>query len=602
MAGHVSPNPNEPERNANSIVGSGKPRCLPLSCSRRELITLALGSAAATLSGCDRWNAAFSKPLPQFGDWLAPNFAVGHQLRDKTPTTASGNATSFRDANGDQAPLPDEHVPVAIVGGGVAGLSAAWRLQNAGVQDFIVLELESVPGGTSRSGSRDGASFPWGAHYLPVPMPDNRPLIECLHFLGIVESFSDDGVIVGEQHLCREPEERLWAGGRWQPGLWPSAIATQDDERQLREFQTAMMAFAGKRDDQGRRWFAIPIESSSPSESARSLDQMSMADWMVSQSLDSLPLRWLVDHSCRDDYGLSIDDTSAWAGIFYFAARTDPVTGDSQSVMTWPGGNGFLVDGLSRDLGPRLRCGQAVLDARHDAADAVSPVVLTVTDTRTRQTRTIAADRVIWAIPQYIARRLVPRRSEIQEPVNGPSPLDYGSWWVANVHLRDRPAETSGMMCWDNVIHASPSLGYVNAAHQTGRDHGPAVLTWYMAIPDRPAQSARQKLLGWNWADAAEVVCTDLEMAHPDIRPLIDRIDILRWGHAMIRPHVGSLFHPDRVLRAKPDGPHHFAGTDLSGIALFEEAFDHGIRAADEVIKARQGSASSTPRVSLPTD
>jgi hypothetical protein len=29
----------------------------------------------------------------------------------------------------------------------------------------------------------------------------------------------------------------------------------------------------------------------------------------------------------------------------------------------------------------------------------------------------------------------------------------------------------------------------------------------------------------------------------------------------------------------------HFAHTDLSGIAIFEEAFHHGIRAAEEVLK-----------------
>jgi hypothetical protein len=31
----------------------------------------------------------------------------------------------------------------------------------------------------------------------------------------------------------------------------------------------------------------------------------------------------------------------------------------------------------------------------------------------------------------------------------------------------------------------------------------------------------------------------------------------------------------------------HFAHTDLSGIALFEEAFDHGLRAAREIAAAR---------------
>ncbi len=31
----------------------------------------------------------------------------------------------------------------------------------------------------------------------------------------------------------------------------------------------------------------------------------------------------------------------------------------------------------------------------------------------------------------------------------------------------------------------------------------------------------------------------------------------------------------------------HFAHSDLSGVALFEEAFYHGLRAAEEVLTAR---------------
>jgi hypothetical protein len=38
----------------------------------------------------------------------------------------------------------------------------------------------------------------------------------------------------------------------------------------------------------------------------------------------------------------------------------------------------------------------------------------------------------------------------------------------------------------------------------------------------------------------------------------------------------------------KPVRGVHFAHSDLSGIALFEEAFYHGVRAAEEVLSARR--------------
>ena len=80
---------------------------------------------------------------------------------------------------------------------------------------------------------------------------------------------------------------------------------------------------------------------------------------------------------------------------------------------------------------------------------------------------------------------------------------------------------------------------------------------------------------------------TDLERAHPDIRSLTTRLDVMRWGHAMIRPRPGLIWGGARAEAQKPYRGVHFAHTDLSGLALFEEAFDHGLRAAEEVLRER---------------
>ena len=155
---------------------------------------------------------------------------------------------------------------------------------------------------------------------------------------------------------------------------------------------------------------------------------------------------------------------------------------------------------------------------------------------------------------------------------------------MANVQLSRRPRESSFPLSWDNVIHDSRSLGYVVATHQSGNDHGPTVLTWYHPLCDDDVKAARQQLLKAKWSDLADVVLTDLERPHPEIRSLVTRLDVFRWGHAMIRPRPGFITSRQRREAALPDGRIHFANTDLSGIALFEEAFDHGLRAADEVL------------------
>jgi hypothetical protein len=58
----------------------------------------------------------------------------------------------------------------------------------------------------------------------------------------------------------------------------------------------------------------------------------------------------------------------------------------------------------------------------------------------------------------------------------------------------------------------------------------------------------------------------------------------MRWGHAMVQPYTNFLWSETKRLAAMPDRNIHFANTDLSGIALLEEAVHHGVRAANEVL------------------
>ena len=53
-----------------------------------------------------------------------------------------------------------------------------------------------------------------------------------------------------------------------------------------------------------------------------------------------------------------------------------------------------------------------------------------------------------------------------------------------------------------------------------------------------------------------------------------------------VRPVPGFQWGPARRKAAEPLGRLHFAHSDLSGVALFEEAQDNGIRAAEEVLRA----------------
>ncbi|HKG79035.1 MAG TPA: FAD-dependent oxidoreductase, partial [Pyrinomonadaceae bacterium] len=112
--------------------------------NRREILAAFWGVPFA-LAACRR---SETPPLPD-GEIVGASDVFGHRLRDGLHVEVPQDAWT--------------NVPVVIVGGGVAGLTAAWRLQKSGFTDFVLVELESAPGGTSRSGSNRLISFPWGA-------------------------------------------------------------------------------------------------------------------------------------------------------------------------------------------------------------------------------------------------------------------------------------------------------------------------------------------------------------------------------------------------------------------------------------------------------
>ena len=507
--------------------------------TRRAFVELLLGGAAAAACGSS------AKRTPP-GTLVSTGMVRGHQMRDAKAVV----------------PARWETADVVIVGGGVAGLGAAWALRKRGVTARI-LELDDVAGGTARGGATSVTSYPWGAHYIVAPQREQTELIALLGEMGAIESTAADGTpVIDEALRCREPEERVYYRGRWYEGLYLDAGASADDRAQLAVFRAAIDGFAAMRDADGKRPFAIPRSSSSLA--AAELDKQSFAAWLDGHGLTSERLRWLCDYACRDDYDLLAKDTSAWAGLFYFAARERAPGAAAQTVLTWPNGNGALVAHLAKDA--QIETGVVVL-----SVSAEGEVVCL----KDGAPLGIRANKVIVATPSFVASRLTGRQ------VNHG---DYGAWAVANVHLRERPSELHrSPMAWDNVFRDSPSLGFVSATHQRGRERGPTVWTWYYPFPG-DAKQARTRLAGAGYADWAEVVLADLERAYPDVRELVDRIEVAFWGHGMVRPRVGSMFGETLAQLRAPIGRAHFAHTDLSGIALFEEAFDHGLRAAREVV------------------
>lgn len=549
--------------------------------SRRELLAslLGVGTSAALL------DCGFAAPAAELGGaLLGPDVKRGHRLRDLSAMLSS-------------RPDATRHVEVAIVGAGPAGLTAAWHLAQRGVQDLAVIDLESSVGGTSRAGQSETSAFPWGAHYLPMPMPHNRALLAFLDDMGVLDGVDANGTAQGaEEYLVRDPEERLHIHGYWQAGLFPHTGATPSDLAQLQEFHAIVSRYAALQDGRGRRAFAIPVATGSDDAALQELERETAEHWLVRHGLTSPRLRWFCEYACRDDYGLTLAQTSAWALLFYFAARTPMGGTDTMPRLAWPEGNAALVRHLCQPLSGKLWTDRLVVNIR-TVFDGETPAAqhaeLRLWDGKRDTLERVVAKRVICAVPHFIAKRIVePLRHNSAQP----AAFSYSPWLVANLHLADRPREQSVAAAWDNVIYQSPSLGYVSATHQLSRHRGPTIWTYYYPLTDDDPRQGRERLLGADWQLWRDVITRDLSRAHPDLGKHLSRLDVWRWGHGMVSPRTGQVFHSSRREARQPQGAVHFAHSDLSGVALFEEAFYHGHRAADEVFQALRQNASSAAK------
>ena len=114
--------------------------------------------------------------------------ATPHDL--ETPAAATGGA----------GPSPSDDQPVVVVGGGPAGLTAAYRLAQAG-DPVVVVERDEVLGGISRTVERDGWRFDIGGHrFFTKVVP--------------VEEFWHE-ILPDEDFLLRPRMSRIYYGGKY---------------------------------------------------------------------------------------------------------------------------------------------------------------------------------------------------------------------------------------------------------------------------------------------------------------------------------------------------------------------------------------------------
>lgn len=125
-------------------------------------------AAAGSAAGFVHW-----QELPAEVDY--PGRSEGHYLRDHRAL-----------------PPPSEVIDtgIAILGSGIAGLSAAWKLAREGHRGFLMIDGPQ-PDGNAAGGrfltDAGPLAYPTGAHYLPLPSPESVHVREILADLGFIQ-------------------------------------------------------------------------------------------------------------------------------------------------------------------------------------------------------------------------------------------------------------------------------------------------------------------------------------------------------------------------------------------------------------------------------
>jgi monoamine oxidase len=195
---------------------------------------------------------------------------------------------------------------VVVVGAGLAGLTAAHRLIQAGVANVRLFEARDRVGGrcwTAR-GFAEGQTAEHGGEFI-----DTRHV----HLLGLADE------------LGLEVED-LWEA--WVPGsVWPNWVGGElvpgkDIQEQLEPVVAAVEAEARRIGviEPGRRPSSAPISYGSATPAAVELDALSMAEWLDREvpGVVGSSLGAYLDASMSGWYGLEMDQLSACTWMDYF--------------------------------------------------------------------------------------------------------------------------------------------------------------------------------------------------------------------------------------------------------------------------------------------
>lgn len=446
-----------------------------------------------------------------------------------------------------------------VIGGGIAGLSAAWDLRN---RDVVVLEGTGRLGGRIRSEARDPYWMNLGAHVFSGPGSATGRLVADVG----VESVPVPGHLV-----ALELNGRLLVGGR--PELYPLRLPLRPAERVALARAGARLRVAVARYERVAR----PRPGESPADTRRRLlahrDDRTFADWLGRLPGDAdLMFRATVTRSTAEP-----EEITEGAGTGYFALVWSSGSGLSRNIV---GGAGALIDGIAAELPGRI-----VTDADVQEV-AVEGEVVRVRYRAAGADRELRARHAIVATKAYDAARLI--RDLPADTQSALTSIPYGPT-VVMAMLTNEPRP----MPWDDLYALATPKRAFNMLFNTVnvlRPRSPVRAPGGSLMVYRAGHAALEM---FEQPDSAveQAFLDDLYAIYPDARGIVSETILLKLPRMLPYAAPGrSALQPalERQL-----GRIHLAGDYLGGVYT-DTAISSGQEAALAVRTALQAAESAS--------
>lgn len=459
------------------------------------------------------------------------------------------NCAACHSAIRDRAPLreaikAEDHgqFDVAVVGGGLSGLTAAHQLKDLKV---VLLEKEDHTGGKTWRGSLGPWTHPTGAVYTIEPYGKLIPFYQELGLSPI---------------KFRSPIHNLWRKEgvltEWLSKESVTALAADEKTRAC-----LLRLSAALHEVHDKASLTVPVSESDPATLAK-LDKVTLHDYLTKEFCPKAAE--IGDWHARDVFGAGAKDYSAALGMMYLSAEA----GDA---FSWPGGLGEIAQRLTERLDQRIRLG-AFVEQVIPGPDGVR-----VLYRRGKRAYELRAKAVVMAVPSMVSRRIIKGLSPEKE--RALASVNYSAYVTMAMRFK-KPIYKDSFVLWTPgmAFHDLTFGGGERLEKFTAPDSGQVVVA-YIPIG---TEAGRRRLL--TAADEAikKKVLADLEKVLPGSAKELVESRIVRWGHAMPIMGPGYLTKVQPVLR-KPEGRLFFAGVDLE-VPAIEGAMYSGFAAAEDVL------------------